>query len=205
MSKLNKIKNVNLADLDADHTLENALSEDMADLAVDPTVPQVTEKIADPVGRNYEIISEITVKEIRDFLLGHAYHQITTYAILLMGIAYGVFMYFQYKNPIVPVAVIVFVLLFYPLILMGRAKKIKNTNKTFSETFHYMLDEKGCHLQLSHEAIDVEWKYFQKMMNVGSAVVVYTNKNNGYIIPVKDMGDKKEEIIAFLQEKIGRK
>lgn len=204
MAELNKIKNVNLADLDAGHTLEDALNEKQTDKTPQATdkTPQVTDKMADPVGRNYKIDANITVKEIQDFLLGHAYHQPLTYLLVLAGIAYGVFMYFQMKNVVVSILIIGLVIIFYPITLISRARKVKNRNKTFSETFHYMFDEVGCHLQLSHEAIDIEWKYFHNILKTGSVVIIYTNKINGYIVPVKDMGDKKEEIIAFLTEKI---
>lgn len=194
MEGFDKIKNKNLADWEKDQKAEAAVEE---------TTPEVKETIDAPVGRNYVIDTEIEVPELRSFLMGHAYHQPTTWFIMILAIVFPSYYVFK-NNANIGMAVIIAAVIFiiYPLTLIRKAKIIKNSNKTFQEIFHYMLDEVGFHLQLSDQAIDVEWKYFRKLMITKNAVVVYTGKSNGYIIPMKDMGDKKEEIIAFLQEKI---
>lgn len=201
MGKLNKIKNVNLAELDENHTLKDSLEGNKQTKNVEQG-PQVTEKMADPVGRHYNVDAEIDRSELRSFLMGHAFRQPMSYLLMLMGVAFGVYTGITQHNPFFGIVISAVILIGYPITIANKAGKIKAKNKTFSETFHYMFDEKGCHLQLSREAIDVEWKYFKKIMVTSKVAVIYTSAANGYIVPIQAMGAQKEEILSFLREKI---
>lgn len=203
MGKLDKIKNVNLAELDENHTLKDSL-EGEKQTENTPQGPQVAEKMADPVGRHYNVDAEIDKSELRSFLLGHAFRQPMSYLLMFMGVAFGIYTAISQKNPLFGILIAAVIVIGYPVTIANKAGKIKVKNKTFSETFHYMFDEKGCHLQLSREAIDVEWKYFKKIMVTGKVAVIYTSAANGYIVPIQAMGAQKDEILSFLREKIKR-
>ena len=223
MEGFEKIKGKNLAEWEKEETgsmTETSVEEESRidennleagtqeqTVAVDPSeeAPQVKNAMDEPVGRHYIIDSDITVSEIRSFMLGHTYRQPSTWIIMLIALVVpAVYIYQNSAN--LPMAILVAAIVFvvYPTTIVLKARGQKKTNPTFQQIFHYMLDEVGCHLQLADQAIDVEWRYFNRMMLTGNILVIYTGKNNGYIIPLKDMGDKKDEIIAFLKEKINK-
>ena len=63
-----------------------------------------------------------------------------------------------------------------------------------------MLDEWGLHLEIEDDAIDVEWKKVTKMIFYKSVAVIYTGKNNAFLIPSTAMGARREEIMSFIEE-----
>ena len=211
MEGFDKIKDINLSELDEDHTLESELGSDHSVTPSEEIGEEgpVARKIEDgeayerPEGRYYTIDADITEAEIRNFMLGHAYREPLIILINVIAVVFAAYYVFKGTGTTsLSLAITIIVLIYYPFTTILKAKSIKKTNTAFRETFHYIFDEKACHLQLSQEAIDVEWRYFTKMMILKSVVVVYTGKNNGYIVPTKDMKEKREEIIAFLKEKI---
>ncbi len=214
MEGFDKIRNVNLADLDEDHRLSDQVEGAGLSGGKEPVdhgservkEPEVKAKIDDPVGRHYVIDADITAKEILDFRLAHEYRRpsiILVNIIAVLFVIYSALRGVTGTGLILYIALAVFVIFYYPLALVIRSRGLKKNNKVFQQIFHYMLDEEGLHLQLEKEAIDVEWKYVTKMLVTKSAVIVYTGKVNAWIIPTKDMGDRKEEIIAFIREKAG--
>ncbi len=204
MKGFDKIKDLDLSTLDENNKLSDEVKKEEK-AAAELEGPKVKEKMDDPVGRYYTIDADITEKELRSFLLNHAYRQ--PFAILVMAFALALPIIYAVKGLNVPMALAIaaVIWIYYPLTLVLRARKIKKQNTAFSETFHYMFDEKGCHLQLTNEAIDVEWKYFQKLIITKTVAIIYTSKKHGYIVPIKDMGAQEAEIKAFLTEKIKKK
>ncbi len=211
MEGFDKIKNIKLSDLDEDNTLEDQLQPEKKK----NTTPEVTEpsekteegntKERVPVGRHYEIDAEITEQELRNFRLAHEYRRPAILLVNVMAIFFIIYTAFsgvKGMNMGVTIGLGILIILYYPFIIATKTKGIKNNSKIFQHTFHYMLDEEGLHLKVDKDAVDVEWKYVRKLMVLKSSLVVYTGKNNAWIIPTKDMGDQKDEIIAFLQEKI---
>ena len=68
------------------------------------------------------------------------------------------------------------------------------------DEFHYMFDEWRLHLELGDDAIDVEWKKVTKLIFYKSVAVIYTGKNNAFLIPSAAMGTQREEIMNFIKE-----
>lgn len=211
MEGFDKIKNIKLSDLDEDNTLEDQLKpEKKKDISPEKT--DVSGKSAEdnqeeriPVGRHYEIDAEITEQELRNFRLAHEYRRpaiLLVNAMAIFFIIYSALSGVKGMNLGITIGLGILIILYYPFIIATKTKGIKNNSKVFQHVFHYMLDEEGLHLKVDKEAVDVEWKYVRKLMVLKSSLVVYTGKANAWIIPTKDMGDQKDEIIAFLQEKI---
>lgn len=211
MEGFDKIKNIKLSDLDEENTLEDQLQPEKK--KNDP--PKDTEPSGKtgegnseervPVGRHYKIDAEITEQELRNFRLAHEYRRPTILLVNAMAvffIIYSALTRVGGMNMGITIGLGILIILYYPFIIATKTKGIKNNSKVFQQVFHYMLDEEGLHLKVDKEAVDVEWKYVRKLMVLKSSLVVYTGKNNAWIIPTKDMGDQKDEIIAFLQEKI---
>lgn len=221
MEGFDKIRNMNLAELgdhdDDDQEMdslivsEDTMEEDAAEESciIDETdedgVPKLKKTMADPVGTYYRVDADITNEEMRNFLLGHTYRQPITYILYILAILFPIACMIKGKDVLMALFVSVMIIVYYPLTIFMRSKKVMNTNKTFANTFHYMFDEVGCHLEVGEQAVDVEWKYFHKILALKSVVVIYTSKVNGYLIPTKDMGASQEEIVAFLKKNVGKK
>ena len=210
MEGFDKIKNIKLADLDEENTLEDQLQpEKKKSNGPEETLSSEETKEADsedrvPVGRHYVIDAEITESELRNFRLAHEYRRPTILLVNAMAIFFIIYSALRGVNGMnmgVTIGLGILIILYYPFIIATKTKGIKNNSKVFQQVFHYVLDEEGLHLKVGTEAVDVEWKYVTKLMVLKSSLVVYTGKVNAWIIPAKDMGDQKEEIIAFVKEK----
>ncbi len=204
MKGFDKIKDVDLSNLDENNRLSDEVKKD-EEATVETDIPQVKEKMDDPVGRYYRVDADITEGELRSFLLSHAYRQPFALLVMFFAIALPIAYAIRGLNIYAALGIAIVILVYYPVTLVFKAKKVKKQNTTFSETFHYMFDEKGCHLQLTNEAIDVEWKYFQNVVFTKTVAIIYTSRKHGYIVPLKDMGDQEKEIKEFLTEKIKKK
>ena len=211
MEGFDKIKNIKLSDLDEDNTLEDQLQPEKkkdktpeeADLSGKSAEENQEERT--PVGRHYVIDAKITEQELRNFRLAHEYRRPTILlvnAVAIFFIIYSALSGVKGMNLGLTIGLGILIILYYPFIIATKTKGIKNNSKVFQQVFHYMLDEEGLHLKVDKESVDVEWKYVRKLMVLKSSLVVYTGKANAWIIPTKDMGDQKDEITAFLQEKI---
>ena len=54
--------------------------------------------------------------------------------------------------------------------------------------------------ELSENAIDVEWKKVTKIIFYKSVAVIYTGKNNAFLIPTEAMGAQRADILNFIEE-----
>lgn len=159
------------------------------------------QKMAEPTGRHYYIDAEITRKEMTFFLLGHNYRQPIILLATAMAIIWPILSVIKGQKNLVYVFILaLFILLYFPLSALNRGRNLKKLNPAYEKTFYYMLDEAGLHLELGEEAIDVEWKRILKVMYLKSVIVLYTGRTNAFLIPTKDMGTQKEEVIAFIKE-----
>ena len=161
-----------------------------------------TKKMAEPQGRYYRIDAKITEKVMSAFMFGHNYRQPLMIIATIIGVVWPVFMVIQNNTNLWVAAVVMFLFVIaLPLNTWNKARMGVRKNPVYQQTFHYMVDDWGLHLELGEDAIDVEWKRIYKTMFLKSSVVLYTGKVNAYLIPTEDMGDKKEEIISFIKEK----
>ena len=216
MEGFDKIRDVNLADLDEEHRLKDEIGDELSGgepekagqnnepEIIDESDPRSKAKIKDPVGKYYLIDADITEKELISFRLAHEYRRPSIILVNILAIVFIIFsgMRGSTSNMWIYAALAAFIIFYYPLTIFLRSRGLKKHNRVFQQIFHYMIDEAGLHLQLEGEAIDADWKYVRKIMVLKSCVVVYTGKFNAWIIPTKDMGDRKDEIIAFMKERV---
>ena len=217
MEGFDKIRNVNLADLDEEHRLSDEIGgndpsgqgpdgtgRDKDPEIVEESDPRAKTKIKDPVGKYYLIDADITENELISFRLAHEYRRPSIILVNVLAIAFIIYSGLRgsMANMWIYIALAAFIIFYYPLTIVLRSRGLKKHNKVFQQIFHYMIDEAGLHLQLEGEAIDADWKYVRKIMVLKSCAVVYTGKFNAWIIPTKDMGDQKDEIIAFMKERV---
>ena len=155
----------------------------------------------EPQGKHFFIDAEITQQELNTFLFGHTYRQPLMILVTILAIAWPIAVIVKGQSNIaMPVICSLFILIWIPFTTYLRAKNAKKLNPLYEKPFHYMLDEWGLHLEIEDDAIDVEWKKVTKMIFYKSVAVIYTGKNNAFLIPSAAMGARREEIMSFIEE-----
>lgn len=158
-------------------------------------------EMMEPQGKHFRIDAEITQQELTAFLFGHTYRQPLMILVTVLAIAWPIAVLVKKQGNIaMPLICSLFILIWIPFTTYLRAKNAKKLNTAYQHTFHYMLDEWGLHLELGDDAIDVEWKKVTKMIFYKSVAVIYTGKNNAFLIPSAAMGAQRQEIISFIEE-----
>lgn len=211
-------------ELDAvqEETEEAVESEETEETAAESTAVEVTEETAvetpvtettetpkepghlpEPEGKHFYVDTKITAKEMQAFLFGHNYRQPLMVIATIIGVCWPIAMLLQNRGEMwIAVLCIALFVLVIPLNTWNKGRMTVNKNPIYKNTFHYMLDEIGLHLELSGETVDVEWKRVYKVMFLKSVLVIYTGKLNAYLIPTASMGAQKEEIHEFVKKHV---
>ena len=156
--------------------------------------PEELEKkvMMEPQGKHYRIDADITQSALNAFLFGHTYRQPLMILVTVLAIAWPIAVIVKKQGNIaMPLICSLFILIWIPFTTYLRAKNAKKLNPIYEQTFHYMLDEWGLHLELAEDAIDVEWKKVTKMIFYKSVAVIYTTEA---------MGAQRGEILSFIEE-----
>lgn len=219
MKSFEEISKMNLADIGEpeEETMENSveveeeateeqpqmmeISEDSAETSEDDVeVVGEVKKMREPVGEHYYIDAKLTEKEFVAFLFAHNYRQPMIIIASIIAIAWPIMAFVrQDSNLLFALAMAAIVILFLPFSTWTRGKKAINSNPLYKETFHFMLDEWGVHLELGDQAVDVEWSKIQKCVFLKSVTALYTNKINAHLIPTNAMGNQVQEINQFIK------
>ena len=165
--------------------------------------PEELEKkvMMEPQGKHYRIDADITQSALNTFLFGHTYRQPLMIIVTVLAIAWPIAAIVKGQGNIaMPLICSLFILIWIPFTTYLRAKNAKKLNPIYEQPFHYMLDEWGLHLELGDDAIDVEWKKVTKIIFYKSVAVIYTGRNNAFLIPSTAMGTQREEIMSFIEE-----
>ena len=227
MKSFEEISRMNLADLDRPDTISEETESlhkeadgvdgetgdtENAEEAADSLKESVSEgepageelakkEIMGPQGQHFFVNAKISQQELNAFLFGHTYRQPLMILVTVLAIAWPLAVLIKKQGNIaMPLICSLFILIWIPFTTYLRAKNAKKLNPIYNEEFHYMFDEWGLHLELGDDAIDVEWKKVTKLIFYKSVAVIYTGKNNAFLIPSAAMGTQREEIMRFIGE-----
>ena len=162
-------------------------------------------KMMEPTGKYYYVDAELEEKDLVTFMLSHSYRQPLMILVTIIGIVWPFLAWYKGQGMFIPVIGAACILILMPASTYLQGKRAKRIMPIYQEVFHYMFDEWGMHLEVSGEAIDVEWKNVIKVVSLKSLLVLYTGKNNAFLVPVKAMGVRADEITGFIKAKTGRK
>lgn len=172
-----------------------------AGVAGTKTAAEEKKHMRQPVGEHYYMDAQITEKELLAFLFGHNYRQPLILVALAVAIIWPIMIIVRRdNNMMLAIALAAIVLLALPLSTWSRGKKAAKSNPSYKQTFHYMVDEWGLHLELGDECLDLEWNKVYKCMFLKSVTAVYTGKVNAFLIPTSAMGEQKAKINAFIKK-----
>lgn len=182
---------------------DNVEADATVEVADEEPQPEELEKkvMMEPQGKHFFIDADITQSALNTFLFGHTYRQPLMILVTILAIAWPIAVIVKKQGNIaMPLICSLFILIWIPFTTYLRAKNAKKLNPVYEQQFHYMLDEWGLHLELGDDAIDVEWKKVTKMIFYKSVAVIYTGKNNAFLIPTEAMGAQRGEILSFIEE-----
>lgn len=158
-------------------------------------------KMMDPQGEHYTFDADIEDSDLIRFMFSNTYRNPIMLVATIVGIIFPVGNLIRGGgNPIISIVCLAFFVLFLPLSTYFQAKRVRRFNKVYLETFHYMVDEYGVHLEVTKQAIDVPWNRMTRKIFSSEEIYLYTGRNNAFIIPCRSMGDQKEEIVAFMKK-----
>ena len=181
---------------------EGTSADVLAETSSNEEAEELEKKVMmEPQGKHYRIDADITQSALNTFLFGHTYRQPLMILVTVLAIAWPIAVIVKKQGNIaMPLICSLFILIWIPFTTYLRAKNAKKLNPIYEQTFHYMLDEWGLHLELAEDAIDVEWKKVTKMIFYKSVAVIYTGKNNAFLIPTEAMGAQRGDILSFIEE-----
>ena len=189
------------AGADDSETSEDMMAESSDSEDAKPAEELEKKVMMESQGKHFFIDAEITQQELNTFLFGHTYRQPLMILVTILAIAWPIAVIVKGQSNIaMPLICSLFILIWIPFTTYLRAKNAKKLNPLYEKPFHYMLDEWGLHLEIEDDAIDVEWKKVTKMIFYKSVAVIYTGKNNAFLIPSAAMGARREEIMSFIEE-----
>ena len=196
-----EVKATGNAGADDLETSEDMMAESSDSEDAKPAEELEKKVMMEPQGKHFFIDAEITQQELNTFLFGHTYRQPLMILVTILAIAWPIAVIVKgQSNIVMPLICSLFILIWIPFTTYLRAKNAKKLNPLYEKPFHYMLDEWGLHLEIEDDAIDVEWKKVTKMIFYKSVAVIYTGKNNAFLIPSAAMGARREEIMSFIEE-----
>lgn len=85
-------------------------------------------------------------------------------------------------------------LCYLPIALWRSANHVIKTNEVLSGTVHYELSEDGIRLTQGEENGELMWSEVYKLTADAKLVLIYVNRQNAYIIPREQIGDKYAEL-----------
>ena len=207
MKSFEEISKMNLAELDrpvgvGEEETSINMSAAVSDNEEEKQPEELEKKVMmEPQGKHYRIDADITQSALNTFLFGHTYRQPLMILVTVLAIAWPIAVIVKKQGNIaMPLICSLFILIWIPFTTYLRAKNARKLNPIYEQTFHYMLDEWGLHLELSENAIDVEWKKVTKIIFYKSVAVIYTGKNNAFLIPTEAMGAQRADILNFIEE-----
>lgn len=222
MNSFEKISKMNLADLDR----PNGEKEDWEDVQTteednqsqpvtvgevedgkvsleeaEKIQPEIKKQMREPEGEHYFVDAKVTEKEIIAFLFAHTYRQPLMLIAMIIAVVWPITIIVRRQtNMYMAIILAIFILLVLPFSTWNRGKKMAKDNPTYQDTFHYMVDEWGLHLELEKDCVDVEWNRVKKLIFLKSVTILYTGKVSAFLIPTVAMDGQTEQINAFIKK-----
>ena len=117
---------------------------------------------------------------------------ISTAAIMLLVFGWG---NMSVKNRIVYLIVASAFYILNPFILFIKTLRQYKFNKTYREFFNYSINNESITISQGDNTQEIEWSKITKLMMTGKMIAVYTSNYHAFIIPLKEIKDKKPAIL----------
>ena len=145
-----------------------------------------------------EIEFKIQIKagDLYDYMLRHTYHGAQGLLGSCVG-ALAILLFLGNHQVIYLIAgIVLFVFLPWTLFLKSRQQML--TTPAFMKPLHYVLNEEG--ISVSQEGVTEcqKWEDMHKAVSTSKSIIVYTNPVNACIFPRRELGDRQQQVIAYI-------
>lgn len=157
---------------------------------------------------NITFSTQISEQDLYNFNIHHAYRSsqgiVSVIVSLLLIAVWG--MRYQsltgFYRLLYPLVAILFCM-YLPMSLKMRAKA-QMRQEVFMHPLNYTLKEEGLVIvsPAVEEPADLPWQYIYKVSLWNGYLLIYSSRINAYIIPVSDIEDKKDQILAFIKSHV---
>lgn len=151
-----------------------------------------------------KIQTQITYKDIYDFLLYHNYcnkvNGIIVTLLSFFGIGLGAYHVRRgdIQSAMISFMVGAFLLIYTPQTLRAKAKfQVKNT-PMFQNPLNYEFSEQGITTMQDENQVTHEWSDYAKAVTTRRSIILYLNTTRAVIFPKKCLGDQYGEILKLI-------
>jgi hypothetical protein len=151
---------------------------------------------------------KLDAKDLFRFNINQAYRGMQGFLSILLPVlifAYAVTSYGQVSigSTLVYVGLGIVFLVYVPISLWLRVNKtVKDENNALSKTLHYEFGEENICVSVGEESVEFKWENIFQMRITGDLLLVYTNRINAYILPMKQIGAKYDDLSKLAHAKL---
>ncbi|MCR5580914.1 MAG: YcxB family protein [Pseudobutyrivibrio sp.] len=160
------------------------------------------------MGQNIKFSVQISEDDLYKYNLHHAYTSTQgIFSIVLFVLLIAVWVLkFPDLSPVYKVAypLVAVIFLFYiPMNLKLRVKS-QMTQEVFMHPLNYELTDTGVIVSspAADEPSELPWEYIYKISTWKGYLLIYSNRVNAYIVPIKDIEGQYDEVIAYIQSHV---
>lgn len=139
---------------------------------------------------------KITPGALYDYLMYHTYHSFAGLVGTIVG-ALLVVAFFMNMKPVFLIAGIV-IILYLPWTLFIKSRQQYLANAAFKEPLHYRLSDEGVEVSQGETVELQKWEDMYKANSTAGSILLYTSKINACIFPKRELGDKKDAVVAAI-------
>ena len=145
-----------------------------------------------------EIDFKIQIKagDLYDYMLRHTYHGAQGLLGSCVG-ALAILLFLGNRQVIYLIAGIV-LLVYLPWNLFLKSRQQMLTTPAFKKPLHYILNEEGISVRQDGVMECQKWEDMHKAVSTSKSIIVYTNPVNACIFPRRELGDKQQQVIAYI-------
>ena len=145
-----------------------------------------------------EIDFKIQIKagDLYDYMLRHTYHG----AQGLLGSCVGALaiLLFLGNHQVIYLIAGIVLLVYLPWNLFLKSRQQMLTTPAFKKPLHYILNEEGISVSQDGVMECQKWEDMHKAVSTSKSIIVYTNPVNACIFPRRELGDRQQQVIAYI-------
>ena len=153
---------------------------------------------------------DVTYKDMFNFLINNQYRSITgvIWLVFSVGVLFIAIYTWGDVNIMNSIMLLLFASLYtiaVPITLYSKAKKQVRNNDSFASTLHYTVDAEGIKVSQGSISDEAKWDEIWKIVKYGRDVVAYIGAGKAFIWPIKDIGDKYNDLVEIASAQVGIK
>lgn len=151
---------------------------------------------------------KVTGKDMACFMLNNSYRKIfgvvsVLFSMVVIAITIYTWGDVVWYNSALLILLASLYIIINPLMLIFKAYRQVKNNACFADTLYYEFNDEGITVSQKDETSTIEWEKLWKAVNYGKVVVVYASTVSAFVLPTRCIGDRYNELVDCLSEKMG--